>query len=381
MRRRRMPSLATAAVLALAVPSGAAAHADTGRGASPEPPDILSIVPGFVPLKPSSRPVGLVDAQRDLHVTYTSNGTTKTLNDYLIGSGTQGFLVLDGDKVVTEWYAPGFGKYSRFQSWSMAKSFTGDAVGIALAEGRIHSLDDTVATYIPELANADYGKVTLYNLLRMSSGIAWDENTDDIAMHPAFSLGLSTPVQWAAGRHTAWPQGSRFNYTSLNSAVLAQVVANAYRMPFTRFLQKRIWEPTGMADTDHVGTDSHGHALGYCCIYATDRDFARFGKMMLDGGRVAGRRVVPEAWIDRVRTPSGVSPSYGLQWWIDGTDGYYASGLGGQLIYVDPVRKVVIVRSTFYSFDNADTLPALHAVARAVAAQRAEPAQPAQPAR
>ncbi|WP_026416057.1 serine hydrolase domain-containing protein [Actinomadura oligospora] len=378
MRRRRMPSLATAAVLtaaALAVPSGAAARADTARGANPSPPDILSIVPGLDPLRPSSRPVTLVDAQRDLHVTYTSNGATKTLNDYMVTSGTQGFLVLDGNRIVTEWYAPGFGKNSRFQSWSMAKSYTGDAVGIALAEGRIHSLDDTVAKYVPELANADYGKVTLYNLLRMSSGIGWDETTDDIAMHPAFSLGLSTPVQWAAGRRTVSPQGSKFNYTSLNSALLAQVVANVYGMPFTRFLQKRIWEPTGMADTDYVGTDSHGHALGYCCIYATDRDFARFGKMMLDGGRVAGRTVVPASWVERVHKPSGVSPSYGLQWWIDGTDGYYASGLGGQVTYVDPARKVVIVRSTFYSFNDTDTLPALHAVARAVAAQRTRSAR------
>lgn len=379
MRRRRMPSFALVSALtavALAAPS-TAAHAAAGphRPAAPPPgppavPDIMSVLPGFDPLKPSSAPVRLVDAQRDLHVTYTSNGQKKTLNDYLFGSGTQGLLVLDGNKIVTEWYAPGFSKSSRFQSWSMAKSFTGDAVGIALAEGRIRSLDDKVGKYIPELANTDYGKVTLYNMLRMASGIAWNETTDDIAMHPAFSLGLATPVQWASGRHADSPQGGRFNYTSLNSALLAQVVANAYRTPFSRFLQKRIWGPTGMADTDYVGTDSHGHALGYCCIYSTDRDFARFGKMMLDGGRVAGHQVVPASWVKRVGKPSGIVPSYGLHWWVDGTDGYYASGLGGQFIYVDPARKVVIVRSTLYSLNDTDTFPAFHAIAKAVAAQR-----------
>ncbi|MCP2334717.1 serine hydrolase domain-containing protein [Actinomadura rupiterrae] len=371
MRRRRMLSLATASALTaavLAVPS--AARADTAPPGPPAVPDIMSMLPGFDPLKPSSDPVKLDDAQRDLHVTYQSGGQTKTLNDYLTSSGTQGFLVLDGSKIVTEWYAPGYGKDSRFQSWSMAKSFTGDAVGIALSEGKIHSLDDTVGQYVPELASTDYGKVTLYNMLRMSSGIDWNETTDDIFMHPAFSLGLSTPVQWAAGRHTGWPQGSKFNYTSLNSAVLAQVVANAYGIPFSKFLQDRIWGPTGMADTDYVGTDSHGHALGYCCIYSTDRDFARFGKMMLDGGQVAGRTVVPASWVDAVHKPSGVSPVYGLHWWIDGNDGYYASGLGGQLIYVDPARKVVIVRSTLYSVNDGDTLPAFHAVAKAVADQR-----------
>jgi CubicO group peptidase (beta-lactamase class C family) len=204
----------------------------------------------------------------------------------------------------------------------------------------------------------------------MASGIGWNETVDDVPLHVGVSLGLYSTLQFATTRTKAVDQGTAFNYTSLNTAVLALILQKATGKPYYQYLQEKIWGPGGMAATAYVGNDSHGDGLGYCCVYATDRDFARFGKLMLDGGRAGGRQVVPPSWVSQVGVSSGLTPSYGLGWWVDGDDGYYASGLGGQLIYVSTKYHVVIVKSTFLNPDESETLPAFHAVAAEVARTR-----------
>lgn len=328
-----------------------------------------SVLPGFDPLRASATPAVLVNAPRDLNVTYTVDGETRTLQSYLDRTA-QGFVVLDGNKIVKEWYAGGYTKNSLFQSWSMAKSFTSSAVGVALAEGDIASIDDTVAKYVPELGASAFGNVSLRDLLRMSSGMNWNESIDNVPLHVGVSMGWSSTPQYARTLKAGWKPGSRFNYNSVNTAVLALVVQRATGVPFHRYMQAKIWGPSGMSSTAYVGNDSHGNGLGYCCIYATGRDFARFGKMMLDGGTVAARRVLPTSWVTASTSPSGVSPGYGLQWWIDGNEGFYASGFGDQKIYVSTRHRVVIVRTTFLNGESGETLAALRAVAAEVARTR-----------
>ncbi len=328
-----------------------------------------SVLPGFDPLRPSADPVALTSAPRDLNVTYTYEGETRTLKDYLKRTA-QGFAVLDGDEIVGEWYAAGYSAESLFQSWSAGKSFTSDAVGVALGEGRIRSLEDTVGDYVPELAGTDYGRVRLRNLLRMSSGMRWDEDVDDVTLHVSVSMGWRSTLRMAASRRRAQEQGSGFNYSSMDSAVLALVVQRATGMPLHSYLEDRIWAPSGMAGIAYLGNDSNGNGLGYCCVYATVRDFARFGKMMLDGGTVKGRQVVPASWISQATTPSGVNSRYGLHWWIDPGEGFYATGLGDQKIYVSTKHHVVIARNTLLNLESGDTLPALRAIAAEVARTR-----------
>ncbi|MFC6878534.1 MULTISPECIES: serine hydrolase domain-containing protein [Actinomadura] len=371
--RRRSLSLAVAAALTIGVAAPAPAALAAPRPAPSAPPasasSIASMLPGFDELKPSATPAALTEAPRDLDVTYTVNGQTRTLKDFLNRSA-QGFVVLDGSKIVKEWYAAGYSKNSLFQSWSMAKSYTSDVIGIALAEGKIGSLDDTVAEYLPELAKSGYGDVSLRNLLRMSSGIEWNEPVDDVPLHVSVSMGWASTLQLASYRKRGWEPGSRFNYTSMNSAVLALVLQKATGVPYYKYVQDKIWGPAGMASTAYVGNDGHGDGLGYCCVYANDRDFARFGKMMLNGGKVDGRQVVPASWIEQATAPSPANPGYGLHWWLDGSNGYYASGLGGQSIYVSTKHDVVIVKSTFLNLDESETLPAFRAVAAEVARTR-----------
>jgi CubicO group peptidase (beta-lactamase class C family) len=370
MLRRPLPVAVIAALTLGLASTSATAQAPSPTPAASAPSGLDSLqLPNFDRLDPSPNPVKLTEAPRDLNITYSYNGQNHTLQDFL-SRNAQGLVVLDGDKIVKEWYAAGYDKDSLFQSWSMAKSYTSVAIGIAVGEGKIQSIDDTVGKYIPELAKTAYGDITIRNLLRMASGIEWTEAIDDIPMHVLVSLGLTTTLDWAKGRKKAVPQGTQFNYTSMNTAVLALILARATGTPYYKYVQQKLWNPAGMASTAFIGNDSHGNSLGYCCYYARDRDFARFGKLMLDDGKVDGRQVVPHDWVALSTAPAGNVPQYGLSWWIDGPDAFYASGLGGQNIYVDRKNRVVIVKSTLLTIDEAEDIPAYRAIAAEVARTR-----------
>ncbi|WP_307827477.1 serine hydrolase [Planomonospora sp. ID82291] len=348
-----------------AVPAQAAASPRSAAAAAPEP------MPAGL-LRPSAHPVRLRSDPRPLSVTYTAGGKERTLDEFLERTRTNGFVVLDGQRIVYERYRDATSA-TRFQSWSVAKSFTSAAVGVALHEGIIRSIDDPVTRYVPELKGSGYDGASLLNLLRMSSGIEWDERSDVVRLHRAASRGLPL-TELAARRVRGWEPGSRFEYTSLNSFVLAEAVSRAARMPYHRYVEKKIWKPAGMADTARVD-ESAGDALGYCCYHATARDYARFGLLYLRDGRVRGRQVVPRSWVEASTRPSAsFNPTYGLHWWLgDGDEGdFMAAGFGGQYVYVSPRHGVVIVKSTRSTapHDRAEALAAFRAVAAEVARTR-----------
>ncbi|TDD81791.1 class A beta-lactamase-related serine hydrolase, partial [Actinomadura darangshiensis] len=325
---------------------------------------------------PSPDPVALREAYRPLSVTYSYDGQKHTLGDYLARTGTQGFVVLDGRDIVFEQYVAA-GRDSLFQSWSMAKSFTSAAVGIALGEGFIGSIDDPVTGYVPELKGSGYDGVSLRDLLRMSSGIQWTETYNVPFVHVAASLGYPL-TELAKQQKRGWEPGTRFEYTSMNSFVLSWVVAKATGVPYHVYVQKKIWGPAGMASKAYLGNDSNGNSMGYCCYYATDRDFARFGLLYLNGGKANGRQVVPGSWVTRSTRPSApFNQGYGLQWWLGEDGGFSANGLGGQLIWVSPRYGVVIVKSTLATVLAEDeTDAAFAAVAAEVARTRARVTPP-----
>src|SRR5690606_31475260 len=159
-------------------------------------------------------------------------------------------------------------------------------------------------------------------------------------------------------------------YNSMNSYVLARVVAEATGTPYHKYVEKKIWRPAGMAGTARVDADGDGHSLGYCCYHATERDYARFGLLYLRNGKANGKQVVPAAWVKASTKPSGVNPRYGLHWWLGGEGGkdFMAAGFGGQYIYVSPKHDVVIGKSTTSTgaHDQEEVVAAFRAVAEKV---------------
>ncbi|MFD0900141.1 serine hydrolase domain-containing protein [Actinomadura sediminis] len=394
MIKRSLATAASAAVLLTSVLQ-APAEADD----RPLPLPLLAHLP-FYPtatVRPADRPEPLLPRAQELDVTYNFQGERRTVRDFLARSSTLGFLVLDGATIVDERYFGGYGPTSRFNSWSVGKSITATALGAAVAEGRIRSVDDPVTRYVPELRGTAYDGVAIRDVLQMASGHRYDETNyaDPTKGSTATTIRmvLGTPLTAQARKaERERPPGTRWNYDSMNTFVLGWIVARATGRPLAEYVQDRIWRPAGMETPMLMGRDYAGSGIGYCCYHATVRDFARFGLLYLRDGRAGGRQVIPAEWVrnsthssapylrpgrlvpDKPDSPENAY-GYGYQWWLgDGDRGdYTAVGILGQFVYVSPKDGVVIVK-TSEDLNSAvhmgEALHAFRAVADAVAQRR-----------
>ncbi len=268
---------------------GAYSHYDRNRPLRP--------VPTSAPPSPLRRS----DAPFALH--WTHAGRPTDLEDYLARAPVTGLLIARGDTILYEHYRYGRTPQDRFLSQSMAKTVTGLLVGIALHEGRVRSLDDSAAAYVPELAGSAYGETPIRALLRMSSGVQYRETYepgDDSAKLGRMLFPRAAPGAVAAVRQFETriaPPGRQFNYAGAETEVLGLVVARATGVPLSDYLSSRIWAPMGMEAPAGWATDPTGQETAFCCLVATLRDWGRLGLMLAAGGSWNGRQVVPRQWI------------------------------------------------------------------------------------
>ena len=263
-----------------------------------------------------------------------------------------GLIVLHRGQLRLERYAHGFGPGGRWLSFSVAKSLTSTLVGAAIQDGAIGSVDDAVTRYIPELKGSAYEGVTLRQLLSMSSGTQWNEDYGDPASDFAlfyltpFAPGTDATVSYMKTLHRHAAPGTRWQYNTGETNLVGVVLSRATGKPLARYASEKIWATYGMESDASWMLDRSGHEHGGCCVQATTRDFARFGQFILEGGRVDGRPVLPEDWlqaatrkqVDIGRPGSG----YGYQWWTRDNGSFSAIGIHGQVIHVDPARGLVI---------------------------------------
>lgn len=337
-------------------------------------------------LAPSSHPYAFPRAERPLPAHYTFEGQTHVVGDFLARSQTTGLLVLKDGAVAHEEYRLGATPDSRFTSWSVAKSFVATLVGIALKDGAIRSLDDKVTVYVPEYAGTAWEKASVRDLLRMASGVAFDERYDtqfsDIQrlMQAAFVLGrpIDESVRRIGLRPPENAPGTKMHYISINTQVLANVLRHATGRPLVEYAHEKLWEPLGMQDLALWNMDGdHGTEIAYCCLNTTLRDYAKLGQLYLQQGTWNGVQVLPADWVresTRRAEPwlqAGTATKergYGYQWWVPPqADGeYFANGIWGQVIWVDEKRKVVIVK-TSADPDFQAHIPELIAALRGIA--------------
>lgn len=264
-----------------------------------------------------------------------------------------GIVVLHRGQVRLEHYARGFDAGGRWVSFSLAKSLTSTLVGAAIADGFIGSVDDAVTRYLPELQASAYEGVTLQQLLTMSSGVRWNEGygdpASDVSLFFSTSVapGMDATVSYMKTLRREAAPGTRWRYNTGESNLLGVVVSRATRRSLSSYASEKIWAAYGMEGDASWMLDRSGHEHGGCCIQASTRDYARFGQFMLDGGRVHGREVLPEGWLQaatRKQADIGVPGfGYGYQWWTRDDGRFNARGLHGQLIHVDPARDLVVV--------------------------------------
>lgn len=326
---------------------------------------------------------------RPLPSTYAFDGAEHDLAAFLDRTVTTGLLVVHRGAITHEAYHLGADAASPFTSWSMAKSVLSALIGIALDEGHIASIRDPISQYVPALADSGYGDVPIGDALTMSSGVAFDEDYDnpfsDINMLFIRAMAMSVPVEETiAGLQASRAPGTFNDYVSSDSMALGLVLEAATGMPVAEYLASRLWGPMGAEADAFWSTDRTGREFALCCLNATLRDYARFGRLYLEGGARDGRQIIPAGWITASVTPEaahlqpGDNPGsswtfgYGYKWWIpeDPQGDYTAIGVWGQYIYIDPAREVIIVKtSADPAFDDNDheSVAAFRAIARAVA--------------
>ena len=189
----------------------------------------------------------------------------------------------------------------------MAKTVTAMLVGIAIAEGRIRSVDDPAAAYVPELAGTEYGRTSLRHLLQMSSGVRFREDysgSDDVMqlVSDTYLLyGAGGPSAVTSFNERAAPAGTKFSYASVETQVLGLVLRAATHRPPAEYLESRIWRPIG-AEADATWlVDNSGQEATFCCLNAVLRDYARLGLLLAHDGNWRGRQIIPAAWVEETR--------------------------------------------------------------------------------
>lgn len=303
-----------------------------------------------------------------MELDFSFKGQQKSLAQFLQESGTTGLLVLKGGVIRHEQYLNGGTSESLFTSWSVAKSFIATAIVMALQEGLIDSLDDTAEKYAPQYAGSDFGKSSLKSLLAMSTGVEFNEDyvSEDSDIRPfffdSFILGKD-PDSLLKPFKKSREAFSDFHYISPNSHVLSAVLRGVYKQAIADIVSEKIWQPMGMeADATWLQhrDDDKGIALGYCCLNARLRDYARFGQFYLEAsnGRGLGAEVLPRDWLSKLSQPAsaGHAPGgenyggrgYSSHFWLPQYEQgvYFAAGVYGQFIWIDPKRDLVIVKTS-----------------------------------
>ena len=266
-----------------------------------------------------------------------------------------GVMVLQDGHVRLQRYAKGFGPEQRWTSFSVAKSVTSTLLGIALQQGYIRSMDDTLGRYIPELRHTAYAEVTVQQLLTMTSGVRWNEDYADAKSDVAQMYlgacvdGRAHVLSYLAKLPRQWPAGTHFNYNTAETDLLGILVQRATHRSLAAYLSQTLWQPYGMAaDAYWIKDECDGSDTGGSGLSATLADYARLGQFMLEGGRIDGKPMIADAWLQgAVRRQTGVDEpdrGYGYLWWTDEDGSYAAIGIFGQLVYVDPARKLVIAQ-------------------------------------
>jgi len=315
-------------------------------------------------IAPAEHPLPLLRAASELSVKFTFGGETASLSKYLDTNPTTGLLIAHNDTILFEHYQYGRTDQDRLLSQSMAKTLTGMLIGIAISEGAIHSIDDTVQTYVPELKGTEMGVTPIRALLHMASGIAFTENfgapDDDVRLRNSLLGAEKLDPVAAVSRFNkrAAPPDTVWHYSNLDTEGLSLVLTHATHMTMSEYLQSRIWQPMGAEASANWQVDSTGQEVGYCCFSATLRDYARFGLLLAHDGALNGRQIIPRQWLLDATQPAKQGSflainqlpnpwGYGYQIWLmpGPRRTFFLDGKAGQRILVDPATHLVLVHT------------------------------------
>jgi CubicO group peptidase (beta-lactamase class C family) len=320
---------------------------------------IDKILPHYYTLHKSASPLALPQAASAPQLGYRFEQQDYTIDDFLTHQRITGLLVIKDGRILAERYQYDRKDSDRFISHSMAKSITSLAIGMALAEKKIASLDDTIANYEPKLAGSPYGETTIRNILRMSSGVPFDESYNGKDDLTRFNVTRFRQDSVAALRELTTrevEQGARFHYASSETVNLVLVLRAVTHVPLTEYLSSRLWQPMGAEADANWTRFPDGTVVGAGNFSAILRDYGRLGILLANDGQAGGKQIIPKEYLldatDWHRQAEAFQPykatpyfGYGYQFWLfPGEKRRFALlGVYGQSIFVDPELKLVLV--------------------------------------
>lgn len=258
-----------------------------------------------------------------------------------------------------------------FPCFSITKSFTGIAIGYLITEGKL-KLDDTWLSYFPEYrksATANFEKVTIKNLLTMTSG----QDSEPII----FKESDCIPI--IIGKPLAYMPSKTFCYNSMSSHLLSCLVQKITHETEQDYLDRKLFKKLNIRNY-HWDTDRNERTLGGFGLHMKISDLASFGKCLMNDGRFNGKQVIPEQWIKQAthiqvvtksqypKTESENTQGYGYQFWRSTHDSYRCSGQNGQLCFINPENRLVVAMFSgttgskaildclFDAFENSNSL-------------------------
>ncbi|CAB3753904.1 beta-lactamase [Burkholderia sp. MSh2] len=276
---------------------------------------------------------------------------------------TRAVVVMWRGQVIAERYAPGFTADTPLPGWSMTKTVTAALVGTLVAQ---HRLSPDTAALLPEWRSGGDPRaaITLDELLRMTSGLQFNEDYDDPLSDVAVMLFTQPDTaRFASAKPLAAAPGTRWDYSSGTSAIVARVMREALggsEDDYLAFPRRALFAPLGMRSAVFE-PDASGTFVSPSYLYASARDWARFGQLLLQDGVWNGQRLLPEGWVRYLTraTPQSSDQAYGAQLWVKvpepfndrdphavamPADAFHAIGHEGQFVSVVPSRQLVVVR-------------------------------------
>jgi CubicO group peptidase (beta-lactamase class C family) len=295
------------------------------------------------------------------------------LSNELPMKGTFAVAVAYKNQLVAERYRDGFSPDYLYLSWSMAKSFTNALVGILAYEGR---MDINEPAQVMQWQNDERRKITLAHLLNMNSGLEFNEDYGSNSDVNQMLFKKGNMAAFAMDKPAVAEPDADWHYSSGSTNIVSQLIRQTMGndAEYYAFPREALFNRIGMRSTIFE-TDPSGTFIGSSYIYATMRDYLRFGLLYLNDGNWLGEQVLPEGWVDFTRLPaSGSGGGYGAFFWLNHDNSYpgvpadmfCCRGHDGQYIYIIPSKDLVVVRTGFSKKGEFDLQEFLRSVVEAV---------------
>jgi len=267
---------------------------------------------------------------------------------------TRAVVVVQDGWVIAERYAEGIRADMPLIGWSMSKSITHALIGRAVQKG---ILDPDKPPSVPEWSDPEdpRRRISLDQLLRMNSGLAFEESTGALNSDLVRMLTQEADMAGFAARQPLIKKpGKTWNYSSGTTNILSRILRDAIGddRRYWSFPSQALFAPLGMTSAV-LESDNSGTLVGSSLVWASGRDWARFGQLYLDQGSWNGAQLLPLDWVEQARTASrGSKGGYGAHWWLSRRksrrdlpkDSFSAEGYQGQLLLVAPSHRAVVVR-------------------------------------